>query len=223
MWQVLTKTRSFSIGKKLCIIGIICCSGGVIRLFETSSRNFFFPLPPGCLYFERVQNTRKNYRAVKFDKHDGLRSDGTPKLSLRQIELLDKIEFNWDPWGHYTDWYESSRFWIPSKQSNFFYSNLLKSCVFRQMLSADVTKERNRLHQSMKQPGIWIQNYALKKCKKKGMFYASSHFENCKELELECTLDLSDLFFRILFRSKKIQYGTVLKRVCNFQTIQRGK
>jgi len=60
--------------------------------------------------FNWVQNTRKNYRAVKFDKYHGLRSDGTPKLSLRQIELLDKIGFNWDPWGHYTDWYESSRF-----------------------------------------------------------------------------------------------------------------
>jgi len=53
--------------------------------------------------FHWVQNTRKKYRAVKFHHEDGLRSDGSPKLSKAQIELLDRIDFNWDPWGHHAD------------------------------------------------------------------------------------------------------------------------
>ena len=52
----------------------------------------------------RVQNTRKKYRAVKFGKDNGRRSDGSPILSKAQIELLDKIDFVWDPWGHYIEY-----------------------------------------------------------------------------------------------------------------------
>jgi len=53
--------------------------------------------------FNWVQNTRKKYRAVKLQHEDRLRSDGSPKLSKVQIQLLDIIDFNWDPWGHYAD------------------------------------------------------------------------------------------------------------------------
>lgn len=53
--------------------------------------------------FHWVQNTRKKYRGVKLQREDGLRSDGSPKLSKVQIELLDEIDFNWDPWGHHSE------------------------------------------------------------------------------------------------------------------------
>ncbi len=52
---------------------------------------------------KRVQNTRKKYKAIKFQHEDGFHRDGSPKLSAAQIELLDKIDFNWDPWNHYDD------------------------------------------------------------------------------------------------------------------------
>jgi len=50
-----------------------------------------------------VQNTRKKYRALKLQREDGFRSDGSPKLTTAQVELLDSIDFIWDPWGHYED------------------------------------------------------------------------------------------------------------------------
>jgi len=53
--------------------------------------------------FNWVQNTRKKYRALKLQREDGFRSDGSPKLTTAQIELLDSIDFIWDPWGHYED------------------------------------------------------------------------------------------------------------------------
>eukprot|EP00535_Pseudo-nitzschia_heimii_P002709 CAMPEP_0197181500 /NCGR_PEP_ID=MMETSP1423-20130617/5765_1 /TAXON_ID=476441 /ORGANISM="Pseudo-nitzschia heimii, Strain UNC1101" /LENGTH=399 /DNA_ID=CAMNT_0042631757 /DNA_START=34 /DNA_END=1233 /DNA_ORIENTATION=- len=59
--------------------------------------------------FHWVQNTRKKYRAVKFGQEDGRRSDGSPILSKAQIELLDKIDFVWDPWGHHTEYSWSSK------------------------------------------------------------------------------------------------------------------
>jgi len=53
--------------------------------------------------FNWVQNTRKKYRAVELQTEDGFLSDGSPKLTKAQIELLDRIDFVWDPWGHYDD------------------------------------------------------------------------------------------------------------------------
>ena len=70
---------------------------------------FFVSYPylsqPSPLLFStyRVQNTRKKYRAVKLQREDGFLSDGSPKLTRTQIELLDKIGFIWDPWGHHDD------------------------------------------------------------------------------------------------------------------------
>lgn len=53
--------------------------------------------------FNWVQNTRKMYKAIKLQHEEGFRRDGSPKLSEAQIELLDDIDFNWDPWKHYDD------------------------------------------------------------------------------------------------------------------------
>ena len=63
----------------------------------------FLTYHPDCFTAYRVQNTRKKYRALKLQREDGFRSDGSPKLTTAQVELLDSIDFIWDPWGHYED------------------------------------------------------------------------------------------------------------------------